>query len=105
MAGPTKPTTEVIDNIKRAREEEYFRREEQRLLEALREKRRRAEEGNGARVPLGMCPRCGKALEPQERDHVAIDVCPGCGGVWLDPGELEAIAGREGGGWLRRLLG
>jgi Zn-finger nucleic acid-binding protein len=41
------------------------------------------------------CPRCiGVKLKRRffsPRRQVEIDECPGCGGVWLDAGELEGI--------------
>ena len=46
---------------------------------------------------LGRCPRCagGYALERKESlsvDGLSLDTCPGCHGVWLDRGELDAMA-------------
>lgn len=40
------------------------------------------------------CPKCGTEMETREYarcSQVVIDVCPGCHGVWLDKGELEAL--------------
>lgn len=42
------------------------------------------------------CPRCGSESTMHkgrsERDRkVVVDVCPKCGGCWLDGGELDAI--------------
>jgi Zn-finger nucleic acid-binding protein len=40
------------------------------------------------------CPKCERTLAPREYAHcsqILIDLCPGCGGVWLDRGELEAL--------------
>ena len=37
------------------------------------------------------CPRCGMALAERTRVGVAVDVCDGCRGVWLDRGELEKV--------------
>jgi Zn-finger nucleic acid-binding protein len=40
------------------------------------------------------CPACGSLTESTEYAYcsqVVIDRCPGCGGIWLDKGELEAI--------------
>jgi Zn-finger nucleic acid-binding protein len=37
------------------------------------------------------CPRCGAQLEPQKKDNFEIDVCPGCGGLWLDQGEFDVL--------------
>ncbi len=43
-----------------------------------------------------MCPLCHEPLVAFELDGVEIDRCVDCGGVWLDAGELELIAGRAG---------
>ena len=41
------------------------------------------------------CPRCGVVLKRQEIEvfgpNVIIDICPKCGGVWLDHGELNKL--------------
>lgn len=37
------------------------------------------------------CPVCDETLREVEKFGVAIDICPGCKGVWLDRGELEKI--------------
>jgi len=42
------------------------------------------------------CPKCNTVLEPVEASDVQVDVCPGCGGVWLDRGELEKLYGTWG---------
>jgi len=38
-----------------------------------------------------LCPVDGVSMEKQVFEFVLIDGCPGCGGVWLDGGELEII--------------
>jgi len=40
------------------------------------------------------CPKCNTEMEKQEYgfcSEVLIDSCPGCGGIWLDHGELKEI--------------
>lgn len=37
------------------------------------------------------CPDDGSSLEAVTRYGVEIDVCPCCGGVWLDGGELQRL--------------
>lgn len=37
------------------------------------------------------CAGCDLLLRPYSRDGVEIDVCPDCGGIWLDRGELERL--------------
>jgi Zn-finger nucleic acid-binding protein len=46
------------------------------------------------------CPRCRAALRERERETatgevIVMDVCPACGGVWLDAGELEKLTQSE----------
>jgi Zn-finger nucleic acid-binding protein len=43
-----------------------------------------------------MCPHCKEPLVAFELDGVEIDRCVGCGGTWLDAGELEWIAEQAG---------
>lgn len=50
----------------------------------------------------GSCPACGASLVASGAAHgVEIDACTGCGGIWLDVGELERltadVASREDG--------
>lgn len=42
------------------------------------------------------CPKCGVDLEEIVFRGVRIDKCFGCGGVFLDDGELEELAGKPG---------
>lgn len=38
------------------------------------------------------CPRDKSPLSPKTYEaKIEVDVCPSCGGIWLDHGELEAI--------------
>ncbi|MFC1884751.1 zf-TFIIB domain-containing protein [Thermodesulfobacteriota bacterium] len=39
------------------------------------------------------CPVCRDAMITLELDDVEIDHCVGCGGIWLDGGELEMLIG------------
>jgi hypothetical protein len=47
------------------------------------------------------CPKCGADLEEVVFRAVRVDKCFGCGGVWLDDGELEELAGQHG--WFEAL--
>jgi len=56
---------------------------------------RRLPDAEAQQKPLP-CPRCGpvsvmhKGVSERDR-KVIVDVCPKCGGCWLDGGELDAI--------------
>jgi hypothetical protein len=42
------------------------------------------------------CPKCGTELVEIKFRGVKVDKCFGCGGVYLDDGELEQLAGKPG---------
>lgn len=41
------------------------------------------------------CPRCSSALEEIQDHGIPVDRCTTCGGVWLDAGEFDQVAGAE----------
>jgi len=45
-------------------------------------------------TPLN-CPKCGAEMRSYERNEVTVDQCTGCGGLFLDRGELERLAAAE----------
>jgi hypothetical protein len=93
---------EKLRLAEKGRENAYFRKLNQELLERLRQQD--AEELETAiRVYTHMrCPRCGEPLQEIVYNRVKVDECSGCGGIWLDKGELETLAGPKEQGWLQR---
>ncbi len=85
-------------------EDEYFKKLDQELLKAQRA-RREAEDAESDRSAFYMrCPKDGGSLTERDMDRVKVDVCSTCGGVWLDPGELDTLRGRDQSG-VSRFLG
>lgn len=88
-------------------EEDYFARLDREKTAALREKKEieDAARAKAERAALhkGHCGRCGGDLKVQLFKGVEIDVCPDCGTVLLDPGELEQLAGKDEAGVLSTL--
>ena len=41
------------------------------------------------------CPKCGMELIEIDYKNIKIDKCSECEGIWLDAGELEAVAKLE----------
>lgn len=41
------------------------------------------------------CPKCGSDMRTYERNRVVVDQCTGCGGLFLDRGELESLVTAE----------
>ena len=83
-------------------EEEYFARLEYEKIKAAKEEiqKRLAEEERRKLKELHFmkCPKCGMELIEIDFKGVKVDKCSACEGIWLDAGELDAVAGLEKGG-------
>jgi uncharacterized protein len=79
-------------------EDEFIAREEARRAELRRIEQEQKDAEAARQARIGTCPR-GDATKLVEEtfQHIKIDRCPTCGGVWLDPGELEEIASDNAG--------
>jgi len=80
-------------------EEEYFARmefekrkkiEEERHIQLAEQEKKRLQELHYMR-----CPKCGMQLIEIDYKNIKVDKCSGCDGIWLDPGELEAVSRLE----------
>jgi Zn-finger nucleic acid-binding protein len=60
---------------------------------------------SGSTVGTINCPRCGSDMNEVAIEHVKVDRCAGCGGVFLDKGELEILTHAKSGGFFKRLFG
>ena len=90
------------------KEEEYFARLEferkKKQQEETRFKLEVAEKEGLKKLHFMHCPKCGMKLIEISYKDILIDKCSSCDGVWLDAGELEAIAKFEK-GKLDKLFG
>ncbi len=81
------------------KEEEYFTKLElERRKREDEEKSRRVAEDEKKRLRElhhMHCPKCGMNLSEIEYRGIKVDKCFSCDGVWLDAGELGAIAKLE----------
>lgn len=75
-------------------EDAYFAEQEKITLERLK-KEREARFEDERRCLNPACEQ--QVMDRVEVDSVEIDKCPKCGGVWLDPGELELLTKRAKG--------
>lgn len=99
MADKLKVPDQAVDP-----EAEYFRRLEQeqkaRLAEQLATEKAVKERDDAKRLHANRCGKCGGTFKAVPFKGVEIDVCNECGAVLLDPGELEALAGKDESGTL-----
>ena len=89
-------------------EDEYFIKLDAELIRAQREKldAERAETERRQRElerqqHYMRCPKCGAQLAERELQHLKVDVCTECNGMWLDAGELELLRATERHGFGR----
>ncbi|HEU4827614.1 MAG TPA: zf-TFIIB domain-containing protein [Gemmatimonadales bacterium] len=73
-------------------EDEYFARENAELLRRQRERMEATRAADERKSHYMKCPKDGHNLFTTVYHDVSIDRCEHCGGVWLDPGELDALA-------------
>jgi ribosomal protein L37AE/L43A len=88
------------DDRKKAQEDEYFIKQERELLAKLKAKQEAESKASVQKTSSMRCPKCGEPLKERSFQKVQIDQCTGCNGIWLDAGELEAVAGKEESSWL-----
>jgi uncharacterized protein len=73
-------------------EDEYFAREDADLLRRQRSHDQAASAEAERKSHYLKCPKDGHDLTTGTYHGVQIETCSHCGGMWLDAGELEAVA-------------
>ena len=88
-------------------EEEFFHRQNQEKLRQLRDaetERKVAEQAEALKALHHFhCGKCGHKMNSESFRGIEIEICPSCGAVLLDPGELEQLVGADKGGVARTL--
>ena len=88
----------------RGEEDRYFAERDRELIATLKQAREAEQEQAIRELARARCPRCGARLSQRALHGVMIDECKACQGIWLDGGELEAVARRGGAGWIGAFL-
>ncbi len=76
--------------VEQAKEDIYFAEKDRELIAKLKEQMKKVERPGGGGQQL-VCPKCQGTLESYVVMEIFLDRCQGCGGLWLDQGELEGI--------------
>ena len=88
---PVKPSEQEEEYFARLEFERRKKDAEERGRKLAEEERRRLKD-----VHFMRCPKCGMELVEVGYRDIKVDRCTGCSGVWLDNGEMERVAGKEG---------
>ena len=95
---------EELNRAEHAQEDHYFRKLDEELIVALRDKSAEEIEQTIRTYTRMRCPKCGGPLEATLERRVMLNACPECDGIWLDKEEWEALVGPKASGWLQRLF-
>ena len=83
-------------------EDDYFARLELEKKRKLRKKRSEALDESHIKerkeLHFNKCGKCGDEMETVPFRGVEVEICPSCGAVLLDSGELQTLAGEDKGG-------
>ena len=85
-------------------EDEYFAQQNAELIKKQRELVDKAALEAERKSHYMKCPKDGYDLASSEHHGVQIEICPHCGGMWLDAGELDVIAREDRPALLTRVL-
>lgn len=95
---------ETLHKKERAEEDRYFAEREKKIIEKLRGELSKGQIEAVRKFAVDRCPRCVENLVQEEKLGVVMDRCPKGHGIWLDDGELGALAGRERDSWIGKLF-
>ena len=91
--------TDIWKEREKALENQYIYKQEQEKIEKMRKAAREELFREHCR---NRCPKCGESLEALTFRGVPLDKCPGCGGVWLGPKDLQLLAEKEHPSWFEQ---
>ena len=70
------------DEMRRAKEDQYFHEQNKKALERLQEKK-------DSQEIVKLSPASGKPMRQETLHGVTVDICEQTGGYWFDKGEIE----------------
>lgn len=89
--------TNIWQEREKAFENEYIYRKEKEKIEQMK---REAREQMIRELCRNRCPKCGDQIEAMTFRGVPLDKCPGCGGVWLGPNDLQILSSKDHRTWF-----
>jgi hypothetical protein len=87
---PMKPSEKEEDYFRRLELERRKKTEAEKLVNLAEQEKKRLRELHHMR-----CPKCGMELVEIDYKGIKVDKCFACEGLWLDAGEIDAVAQLE----------
>lgn len=91
--------TDIWKEREKALEGLYIYNQEKEKMEKLRKSARQQLVRD---LCHNCCPKCGEVIEPVTFRGVPLDKCPGCGGVWLGPRDMQILAAHDHRSWFEK---
>ena len=86
-----------LQNVEKAREDQWAAQQDRELLEQLRRKQSELQEaGKADPKTLGACPHCHQQLVKSEKAGLTMMSCQAGDGAWIDKSELDKLLLRLG---------
>lgn len=79
-------------------EDEFFAKQDAELIKQMRSRLDKERDEAERKSHFMKCPKCGADMKEEDKGHVKVDVCPDCGGMFLDAGEMELMRKVESSG-------
>ena len=86
---------DFIRLLERAREDVYFAEKDRQLLDKLKRRLERAQQGQ-VENPTMKCPQCSVTLDNSTFMDFSVRRCSACGGIWFDRGVLSKFMNIKG---------
>lgn len=84
--------TDGFKEREKALEDSYFHQQEKELIAKMRAKLALEKQSAAA---VYDCPKCDGKMQTGDFENIKIEVCDGCGGVFLDAGELQQVTHKD----------
>jgi hypothetical protein len=81
---------DFIRLLERAREDVYFAEKDRELLDKLKRRLERAQQGR-LENPTLKCPQCGINMHNSTFLDLSVRRCSACGGIWFDRGVVPEL--------------
>jgi len=102
------------EDIRKGREDDWFRQHEAQMMESARKKREETEHAKKTadsealrKAHWRKCPKCGHDMSVETISGIEVERCTSCEGIFFDRGELEQLLLKheDRRGFFRRLMG
>jgi uncharacterized protein len=87
--------TPLMKGLGYNQEELYFHEHDLEKIETIRELRAETKKALEKETHWMKCPKCGNEMEEIDIEHILLEKCSHCKGLYFDQGELDLLMGHR----------